>query len=299
MAYALCKKVRTLVPYQPIEGEFPIRLDANESCFDLNCEKSFPPEARPLRKQTMERVRENLNAVSYNRYPDPFCTGLREAFSARFHVPVQQVTAGNGSDELISLICGCLLEKGARVVTAEPDFSMYRFYGSLFELENHPWPKAPDLSIDPAALAAFAKEKQAGALIFSNPCNPTSLTLPRQEVQRILQALPDTLVVVDEAYMEFSPDESMLGLVGEYDNLIVLKTCSKALGLAGIRLGFAVSGEPVTRALQAVKSPYNVNALSQAVGKAVLESSQLCDFCTRALIDSRRFLQKRLEDLLL
>ena len=176
---------------------------------------------------------------------------------------------------------------------------MYRFYGSLFELENHPWPKAPDLSIDPAALAAFAKEKQAGALIFSNPCNPTSLTLPRQEVQRILQALPDTLVVVDEAYMEFSPDESMLGLVGEYDNLIVLKTCSKALGLAGIRLGFAVSGEPVTRALQAVKSPYNVNALSQAVGKAVLESSQLCDFCTRALIDSRRFLQKGLEDLLL
>ena len=299
MAYTLCKKVRTLVPYQPIEGEFPIRLDANESCFDLNCEKSFPPEARPLRKQTMERVRENLNAVAYNRYPDPFCTGLREAFSARFHVPVQQVTAGNGSDELISLICGCLLEKGARVVTAEPDFSMYRFYGSLFELENHPWPKAPDLSIDPAALAAFAKEKQAGALIFSNPCNPTSLTLPRQEVQRTLQALPDTLVVVDEAYMEFSPDESMLGLVGEYDNLIVLKTCSKALGLAGIRLGFAVSGEPVTRALQAVKSPYNVNALSQAVGKAVLESSQLCDFCTRALIDSRRFLQKGLEDLLL
>ncbi len=95
---------------------------------------------------------------------------------------------------------------------------MYRFYGSLFELENHPWQKAPDLSIDPAALAAFAKEKQAGALIFSNPCNPTSLTLPRQEVQRILQALPDTLVVVDEAYMEFSPDESMLGLVG---NMII------------------------------------------------------------------------------
>ena len=134
MAYTLCKKVRTLVPYQPIKGEFPIRLDANESCFDLNCEKSFPPEARPLRKQTMERVRENLNAVAYNRYPDPFCTGLREAFSARFHVPVQQVTAGNGSDELISLICGCLLEKGARVVTAEPDFSILRFFGCLFHL---------------------------------------------------------------------------------------------------------------------------------------------------------------------
>ena len=298
MAYTLCEKVRDLTPYQPVEGVFPIRLDANESCFDLNRADSFLPEAKPLRERAMQRVQENLAAAAYNRYPDPFCTGVRQAFAVRFGVSPKQVTAGNGSDELISLICGCLLEKGDRLVTAEPDFSMYRFYGSLYELENRPWQKPEDLVIDPAALAAYAKSQNAGALIFSNPCNPTSLTLPKKQVQALIEALPDTLVIVDEAYMEFSRDESVLGLVGQYDNLIVLKTCSKALGLAGIRLGFAVAGETITRALQAVKSPYNVNSLTQAVGKAVLESSDLCDFCTKALIASRDSLHKDLEQLL-
>lgn len=298
MAYTLCQKVRDLTPYQPVSGDFPIRLDANESCFDLNRPDSFPSEIRPVRDQVAEQIQKNLTEIAYNRYPDPLCTGVRQAFASRFQVPMEQVTAGNGSDELISLICGCLLEKGSRLVTAEPDFSMYRFYGDLFELETRSWQKAPDLSIDPVKLAAYAKEQKAGMLIFSNPCNPTSLTLSRQKVQSLIELLPDTLIVVDEAYMEFSPNESVLDLTGQYDHLIVLKTCSKALGLAGIRLGFAVADKTITKALQAVKSPYNVNALSQAVGEAVLENSQLGEFCAKSLVDSRRALQTGIESLL-
>ncbi|MDD3192884.1 MAG: histidinol-phosphate transaminase [Oscillospiraceae bacterium] len=298
MAYTLCKKARDLIPYQPVAGNFPIRLDANESYFDLSNEESFPPEARLMCKEAMERVRKNLSQVAFNRYPDPLCAGVRQAFAGRFGLSPQQVTAGNGSDELIGLICGCLLEKGARLVTVEPDFSMYRFYGDIFELENRVWQKPADLAINPAALTAYAKAQKAEALIFSNPCNPTSLTLPRDQVRAIIEALPETLVVVDEAYMEFSSDESVLGLVGEYQNLIVLKTCSKALGLAGIRLGFAVADQAITRALQAVKSPYNVNSLTQAVGKAVLESGALCDFCAKAIIDSRAALQKGVAEVL-
>ena len=298
MAYTLCQKVRDLTPYRPVSGDFPIRLDANESCFDLNRPDSFPSEIRPVRDQVVEQIQKNLTEIAYNRYPDPLCTGVRQAFASRFQVPMEQVTAGNGSDELISLICGCLLEKGSRLVTAEPDFSMYRFYGDIFELETRSWQKAPDLSIDPVKLAAYAKEQKAGMLIFSNPCNPTSLTLSRQKVQSLIELLPDTLIVVDEAYMEFSPNESVLDLTGQYDHLIVLKTCSKALGLAGIRLGFAVADKTITKALQAVKSPYNVNALSQAVGKAVLENSRLGEFCTKSLVDSRRALQTGIESLL-
>ena len=103
-------------------------------------------------------------------------------------------------------------------------------------------------------------------------------TLSRQKVQSLIELLPDTLIVVDEAYMEFSPNESVLDLTGQYDHLIVLKTCSKALGLAGLRLGFAVADKTLAKALQAVKSPYSVNALSQAVGEAVLENSRLGEF---------------------
>ena len=136
MAYTLCQKVRDLTPYRPVSGDFPIRLDANESCFDLNRPDSFPSEIRPVRDQVVEQIQKNLTEIAYNRYPDPLCTGVRQAFASRFQVPMEQVTAGNGSDELISLICGCLLEKGSRLVTAEPDFSMYRFYGDIFELGN-------------------------------------------------------------------------------------------------------------------------------------------------------------------
>ena len=298
MSYLLCEKVRSLTPYQPITGSEPIRLDANESFFDLNRADFFPPQMQPLREKALSQVQEALSQTALNRYPDPDCTQAAQAFAQRFGVDPAQVTAGNGSDELISLLCGCLLEAGGRLVTAEPDFSMYRFYGSLYGLKPLSWQKPPDLTIDPAALVDFCRAAQANALIFSNPCNPTSLTLSRDGVRFIVESLPQTLVVVDEAYMEFSVPESVLDLVGQYDNLIVLKTCSKALGLAGIRLGFAVAGPTLTQALRAAKSPYNVNALSQAVGSVVLQNGALCDYCAGALISSRVSLQRQLEALL-
>ncbi len=102
-------------------------------------------------------------------------------------------------------------------------------------------------------------------LIFSNPGNPTSVVCPREEVRRLIRGLPDTLVVLDEAYMDFS-DQSLLPEFHDYDNLLILRTCSKAFGMAGLRLGFAVGQKRLVDAIKAVKSPYNVNALSQGWG---------------------------------
>jgi histidinol-phosphate aminotransferase len=108
-------------------------------------------------------------------------------------------------------------------------------------------------------------------LLFSNPCNPTSLVLPREEALRVVEAARETntLAVVDEAYMDFS-DQSLLDDIERFDNLVILRTCSKAPGLAGLRLGFSAANEAITRALRAAKSPYNVGALTQAVGTALL-----------------------------
>lgn len=282
MAYQLCEKMRELVPYDPIEGEYRIRLDANESYF-------LPDEA--LKKELAAAAA----AVAFNRYPDPYASELCRAFAELYGVPVSAVTAGNGSDELISLICGSLLQKGERILTFAPDFSMYRFYGEIFEDRVDILQKEPDLSVDVDQVIRFVRENGVRAVIFSNPCNPTGQGMSKKAVRKLVSSV-DALVVLDEAYMDFW-DQSLLSEVLDYDNLIILKTCSKAIGMAAVRVGFAVAGPVLTRALQAAKSPYNVNSVSQAMGACILKKRELLEHCRKALIQSAQELQSSIADL--
>ena len=282
MAYQLCKKMRELVPYDPIEGEYRIRLDANESYF-------LPDEA--LKKELAAAAA----AVAFNRYPDPYASELCRAFAELYGVPVSAVTAGNGSDELISLICGSLLQKGERILTFAPDFSMYRFYGEIFEDRVDVLQKEPDLSVDVDQVIRFVRENGVRAVIFSNPCNPTGQGMSKKAVRKLVSSV-DALVVLDEAYMDFW-DQSLLSEVLDYDNLIILKTCSKAIGMAAVRVGFAVAGPVLTRALQAAKSPYNVNSVSQAMGACILKKRELLEHCRKALIQSAQELRSSIADL--
>jgi len=255
MPFELNTKIKNLTPYEPITGDYRIRLDANESFVRPNPEMA-------------QKILQAVEAVDLRRYPDSCARELCRSFAAVYGVDPELVTAGNGSDELISLITNAFLQKGDALLTLEPDFSMYAFYGSLAEAESVILEKRPDFSVDVDAIISTAREKQARLILFSNPCNPTSLGIPAAEVQRLAENT-DALVVVDEAYMDFY-NQSVLDLVPRYDNLIVLRTCSKAAGMASLRLGFAVANAVLTKVLRAVKSPYNVNAVSQAIGRAVL-----------------------------
>lgn len=249
--YDLPKRLKRLEPYAPVLGEFPIRLDANES---------FLPAPEWLRAEIAEAVR----TLSFHRYPDPLCTALREKFAGFFGVKPELVTAGNGSDELIGLIVNSFLEPGETMAMVRPDFSMYSIYAKMAGVPTAVYEKAPgSLELDAESLIAFVKANRARLLMFSNPCNPTSQAATMADMIKIVESL-DCLVVADEAYMDFS-EGSILRLAETYDNLIVLKTCSK-IGMAGIRLGFAVANPTLTRALQAVRSPYNVNSMTQAAG---------------------------------
>ena len=265
MEYQLNQKLADLVPYDPIQGTYRIRLDANESYISL-------PEG--LRRQ----IGEAVAALPLNRYPDPLSQEVNAAFASYYGLDPDCVTSGNGSDELISIITSCFLESGDTIVTLAQDFSMYAFYSSLYELKVEVCPKRQDLTIDVVALIAFCREKHAKALMFSNPCNPTSLGLDRTEVRRLLDAL-DCLVILDEAYMDFW-DQSMLPELSAYENCIILKTCSKALGLAGIRLGFAAAGKTITRAMRAAKSPYNTDMIAQTVGNLLFRQPEYFRDCT-------------------
>lgn len=252
--YKLNKKIRDLEPYDPITGEMKIRLDANESCVN------FPDDI-------MQEIHTAIDNISFNRYPDPNAEGVCKAFADYYGINPSNVVAGNGSDELISIICTSFLMKGQSVITVAPDFSMYRFYCSISELECKTVEKNDDLTIDVDKLIETVNNSNAGAVIFSNPCNPTSKGLDKEEVRRLIKSV-DTLVVLDEAYMDFW-DKSLLDEVCDYSNLIILRTASKAVGAAAIRLGFAVACETIIKAIKAVKSPYNVNTVSQEIGRIV------------------------------
>ena len=257
MSYILNEKVRNLEPYEPISGSYRIRLDANESFLDLSTE---------LKADILARIA----TLSFNRYPDPLASGVCQKAGGYFGVKPECITVGNGSDELLTLITQVMMSKGEKLVYTTPDFSMYKCYGYLAENDLIAFQKDDNFNIDVDALIQLIRSEGARTVIFSNPCNPTGVGLPREEVLRLVEGVPDCLVVVDEAYMEFW-DESVLDCVEKYDNLMVLKTCSKAFRMAAVRCGLAIANPALTKALRAAKSPYNVNSMTQAAVEALFE----------------------------
>lgn len=280
--YQLPKKVQELTPYAPITGEMRLRMDANESAFPL-------PEA------LHQRVMERLAGVELRRYPDPYAVECCRLAARLYGVRESQIVAGSGLDEILGLLSYTMLEKGAKAAFFSQDFSMYAFYHALAELTPVILDKREDGSIDVDAVLETLHREGAPMLIFSNPCNPTSLLLGHEEVERLVAGAPG-LVVVDEAYMEFAED-SVAGLIDRYQNLLVLRTCSKAGGLAGARLGFALGNPALILALKAVKSPYNVNVLTQAAAAAILEEPEAILQAARRMAAGAKALEKEIRAL--
>ena len=200
------------------------------------------------------------------------------------------MTATNGSDEMLYLLSSAMLQRNSTVIVVEPDFSMYRFYSFLSENVVYAYPKTADLRINVDELIALVNEKQADMLIFSNPCNPTGLGITADDARRLVRSV-NALVILDEAYMDFW-DQSILTEAAGYDNLIVLKTASKAVGAAALRLGFAVCNPTLTKALRAVKSPYNVNTLTQEIGACIYGHKDLLRERRETIIRNTRTLYK-------
>lgn len=282
MPYTLAPKAEQLTPYDPIEGNYRVRLDANESFL-------LPTE------EDREKIGEAAANVALNRYPDPLATKLCAAFARRYGIDPSLVTAGNGSDELISVIFSTFLQKGEKVLTLSPDFSMYRFYTSITENPCITLEKGEDFRIDVDRVLETIQKENIRLLIFSNPCNPTSVGLEAAEVRRLIQGT-DALIVLDEAYMDFW-DQTLIREAERYDNLILLRTCSKAVGLAALRVGFAVANPRLTGVLRAAKSPYNVNAVSQEMARILLENDHYAAVYPELILASRDMLLNGLKKL--
>lgn len=280
MSYTLCEKLRTIEPYEPISGSYRIRLDANESFVEL-------PAA------TREDMLRRIDKSAINRYPDPLATEPCRLFAEYHGISPDSVTAGNGSDELLSIITQAFMMSGQLMTVLKPDFSMYGVYGSISELNVDVISKRDDNTIDVDAVIERINSTGSRLFIFSNPCNPTGLGICRDDVMRIVDGCPDCLVVVDEAYMDFW-DQQVIDLAPERENMIVLRTCSKAFRMAGMRVGFAVCNKTLTGVMRAVKSPYNVNSLSQAAASAMLSHPDEIRAATCEVLKQRDYLYDEL-----
>ncbi len=282
MAYELNKKLSGIDMYTPVFEDHAVRLDANESFINIG-------------ERLSDVLAQALAKTEFNRYPDPAAEIAVQGFAEYYGIDPGMCTAGNGSDELISVIVGAFLEKGDTLLTLSPDFSMYAFYGYIDELKLKTLPKEENLTVDIRKVIEYCNNNDVKAVIFSNPCNPTSLGISRNDIIKLVKNV-FCLVIIDEAYMDFW-GESILDEVRNFDNLIVLKTCSKNMGMAALRLGFAVAGKNITEALRAVKSPYNINSLTQTIACEIFRNKAVLEEYTAEIIHSRKQLQTSLSEL--
>jgi histidinol-phosphate aminotransferase len=221
--------------------------------------------------KAIEAISKSLAGI--NRYPDANATDLKEAIASRLHLTPQQLIIANGADELITLISETFLEQGDEIIVPSPSFSEYDFGAHLMGAKVVAVPLGEHYQYDTQAILSAVTERTKIVYICS-PNNPTGTYLLKSQLQRLLDSLPEqVLVVFDGAYSHYATaDDYTDGL--EYVALgypiAVLQTFSKIYGLAGIRIGFGAAPEAIVQSILKVKEPFNVNALAQAAATAAI-----------------------------
>lgn len=250
-----------------------ILLNANESPY-------------PITEEIREEILAELARLEFNRYPEDDAAALRKVYANYLNVNETMIMAGNGSDELIGLLIALTIEKGKKVYTLDPDFSMYDYYTGMHGGEMIKYNYAMNHRFHVEEFIEYGREHGVDLILFSNPNNPTGKHISNKDLIKIVEAFPRCLVVIDEAYGEFAK-ESMLTHVNEYQNLVILRTMSKAFGAAALRCGFMITNEETMKQLRAYKVPYNVNSVTQAIATILLQHTQEMKQHIQALIDAR------------
>ncbi len=223
-------------------------------------------------------------------YGDNQYRELIEAYADYFGVKPSQVVQGVGSDQMIHTIVTTFLQAGDAILTLEPDFFMYRVFSQVHgaNILSYPldWQDGqPSLSAD--KVLAFAQEKKAKLIILSNPNNPASIAYEVSDLEKIVAGF-EGIVVVDEAYIDFADVESLVGKIDQYENLIVLRTLSKAFGLAGLRLGFALSCERLAVEIDKVLAPYSMPNITAKIGVQALKHRDKVEKSVAAIKEIRQ-----------
>lgn len=272
--------VHGLTPYTP--GEQPkianlIKLNTNEC--------PYPPSPRVL-----AAIGSAVNG-DLRLYPDPDSTALRQAIADYYAVGRDHVFVGNGSDEILAFAFQALLNHDGPLVYPDITYSFYPVYCQLNDITAETVPLNDDFSLDLDAIP-----HHAGAVIFPNPNAPTGQVVSLEAIRRLCQRLPDQVVVVDEAYVDFGA-ETAIPLVKDHPNLLVVQTFSKSRALAGLRVGFAIGQPELLAGLERVKNSFNsypVDRLASVGAIAAIEDRQGFDYDRQRIIESRTWLAEQL-----
>lgn len=253
------ENIRNLKPYSSARSEFKgtadVFLDANENPFDNQ----------------------------YNRYPDPLQHKVKQPLSNLKQIPTSQIFLGNGSDEAIDLLMRIFCEPRIdHIITLPPTYGMYKVSADIADIAIKEVPLTRNFQPDVEAILNQANE-HSKLLFICSPNNPTGNDMQAEKIEQLLESFSG-IVVIDEAYIDFSSQASFIEKIKHYPNLVVMQTFSKAWGMAGIRLGMAFAQEPIIQLFNKVKAPYNINQLTQDVILSAFEQDQKrADWVTKIL----------------
>ena len=279
MSTFFSKKYEALVPYvpgeQPKERRF-VKLNTNES--------PFPPSPN-----AQKRAAEALSSVQL--YSDPECRRLNEKMAEVFGVSPREVLMTNGSDEILNFAFMAFCDAKTPAAFANITYGFYKVFAALNFIPFTEVPLRDDFTINVEDYLGIGK-----TIFIANPNAPTGIALSRAEIERILQANPDNVVVVDEAYVDFGA-ESCVPLIHKYKNLLVTGTFSKSRSMAGARLGFGIACEELIADLNTIKystNPYNVNSVTMAMGVGSLEDEAYTRENCQTVMENRAYTAREL-----
>ena len=281
MSRFLSPTLAAVTPYTP--GEQPqdqqyIKLNTNESPY-----LPSPAVIAAVSEHEVEKLR---------LYSDPACADLLKAAAAHFGLQPEQIMPGNGSDENLFFALRAFCDADHPLAYADITYGCYGVWCGLMHIPSHIIPLKEDFTLDPKDYYGLNQ-----TIVLANPNAPTGIALPRAEIEGILKANPNNVVIVDEAYVDFG-GESCVPLIDQYENLLVVQTFSKSRQLAGARLGLAMGNAKLIADLNRVKfslNPYNINRLTLKAGQAALEDTAYFDSTRAAIVETRSWTRQQLE----
>ena len=282
MSKFLSPTLAAVTPYTP--GEQPqdqqyIKLNTNESPY-----LPSPAVIAAVSEHEVEKLR---------LYSDPACADLLKAAAAHFGLQPEQIMPGNGSDENLFFALRAFCDADHPLAYADITYGCYGVWCGLMHIPSHIIPLKEDFTLDPKDYYGLNQ-----TIVLANPNAPTGIALPRAEIEGILKANPNNVVIVDEAYVDFG-GESCVPLIDQYENLLVVQTFSKSRQLAGARLGLAMGNAKLIADLNRVKfslNPYNINRLTLKAGQAALEDTAYFEKTRAAIMDTRAWTMQQLTD---
>jgi len=277
------ESVRALQPYSLSPDRAGVKLNQNENPWDA------PPA---IKQETLRR----LTNRAWSRYPDFSASELHERLAVFSGWKPQGIIAGNGSNELIQALLMVTVAPGKRVLINEPTFALYRQITTVLGGDVISVPLATTFSYDLMAMQAKISSAQPAVVIICSPNNPTGCVVEAEDLEALLEAAPG-MVVVDEAYFEFS-GQTAVPLLRQHANLVVLRTFSKAMALAGLRVGYLLGDPELVREVAKAVLPYNLNIVSQTAAEVALEMYQAALLpLVQSIIGERERLQRALSDI--